>query len=100
MVDFGLNVMSPFSLEGRQAECHNRLFLQNGLDRICAQLARSKSLATFASFTDYAGNGKQILKIMEAKENKRVLNVRIFIAQGGPDNSQRLLQDHPKGTAK
>ena len=49
MVDFGLNVMSPFSLEGRQAECHNRLFLQNGLDRICAQLARSKSLATFAS---------------------------------------------------
>ena len=65
---------SLFSLEGRQAECHNRLFLQNGHDQICVRLARSKSLATHTSFTDYAGNGKHILKIMEDKENKRVLN--------------------------
>ena len=34
---------------------------------------QGQSLATHASFTDYAGNGKQILKIMEDKENKRVL---------------------------
>ena len=63
-----------FSLNGRQTECHNWLFLQNRNDQICVQLARSKSLATHASFTDYAGNGKQILKIMEDKENKRALN--------------------------
>ena len=69
MVDF-----EPFfSLNGRQAECHNRLFLQNRHDHFCVQLVRSKSLATHASLTDYAGNGKQILKIMEDKENKRVL---------------------------
>ena len=49
-------------------------FLQNRHDQISVQLARSKSLATNASFTDYAGNSKQILKIMEDKENKRVLN--------------------------
>ena len=63
-----------FSLNGRQAECYNRLFLHHRHDQICVQLARSKSLATHASFTDYAGNGKQILMIMEDKENKRVLN--------------------------
>ena len=64
--------LSP--LKGRQAECHNRLFLQNRHDQICVQLARSKSLAIHASFTDYSDNGNQILKIMEDKENKRVLN--------------------------
>ena len=37
------------------------------------RLARSKSLATHTSFTDYAGNDKHILKIMEDTENKRVL---------------------------
>ena len=74
MVDFEQIVMALSSLKGRQEECHNQLFLQNRHDQICVQLARSKSLATHASFTDYAGNGKQILKIMEDKENKRVLN--------------------------
>ena len=74
----GLILWALFSLQGRQAECHNRLFPQNGRDRICVQLARSKSLATHASFADYAGNGKQILKIMEDKENKREKNNAIL----------------------
>ena len=87
--------MGPFSLKAaRQNVTTDCFYLQNVHDRICVQLASSKSLATNASFTDYPGNGKQILKIMEDKENKRekndatldhrLTNVRIFIARGCP----------------
>ena len=81
-----------FPLNGHETEYHNRLFLQKRNDQIGVTLARSKSLATHVSFTDYTGNCKQILKIMEDKEDKRVLNECTDVR---PDDSRRPLLDPP-----